>query len=59
MRYYVGSQSQMDPGMQDLNDFISTLDSESVKELADYYIGIACNAASLWALLIFGIIQNC
>ena len=59
MSHYSGSQSQMDPGMQDLNDYISTLDSESAKDLADYYIGIACNAASLWALLIFGILQYC
>ena len=56
---YPASQSPMDPSMQDLQDYFSTLDAESAKDLAGYYIGIAFNAASVWALFIFGLLQYC
>lgn len=56
---YPASYAPMDPSMEDLQDYFSTLDAESAKDLASYYIGIAFNAAAVWALFIFGLLQYC
>ena len=51
------SSAPVDPGMQDLQDYLANMDADQAKELTNYYIGVAINAGAVWCLFILGLVQ--
>lgn len=45
--------------MEDLNDYLTQIDVDQAKEIYHYYLGVALNAAFVWTLIIFALIQYC